>query len=320
MFRPVVIPREACMSALATPSSIYHLLLPHPHQAALLLIADQGSWALPTVTPSEPHFGVVAHLNQTVQTTFGLDVVTLCCLGDDWQPGAEMINSVYELENLTPDNRHPAGTRWVLQDEVADLRLGTPEHRPHLDDWFRERRDGRPATRRPWAQPGWFQDTCAWIEAQLELRGTILTGPIRQLRNWERSTLLEVPTGRGRLYYKAAPPPLAQEGTLLRWLAQHFPGEVAEVVALDEARGGFLMQDLQAVPLHDTRDLAQYEQAARRYGEMQRALVGQVPGLPDFTCTALADQVDWLLTTLAQRSISVGTHATWSACGFRAHT
>ncbi|WP_221088405.1 phosphotransferase [Deinococcus aquaedulcis] len=294
--------------SLSTISSTCHLLLPHPHQAALLFVPDQGAWALPAVTPTDPHFGVVAHLNQAVQRAFGLDAVTLRSLGDDWRPGAEVINSVYELENLTPDARLPAGCRWVTQDEIAGLSLAAPQHRPYLDHWFREQRAGRPNIRRPWARPGWFQAVRTYIEEQARMQGLSLTGPVRQLRNWERSTLLEVPTQQGRLYYKAAPAPLAQEGPLLCWLAERFPGEVPQVMALDEARGGFLMQDLQAVPLHETQDLARYEQAARRYGEMQRALVGQGPDLPHASCMALADQVDWLLNALPERSLPLGPH------------
>ena len=284
--------------SLSTLSSIYHLLLPHPSRPALLLLPEQGRWALPTVTPTDPHFGVVAHLNQAVQQALGFEVITLRSLGDDWQPGATRINSVYELENLALHAKQPEGSRWVDCDDVATLSLALPEHRPYLDDWFREQAGGRPDTRRAWACPGWFQNASAWIEQQVRETGVTPTGPVQQLRNWERSTVLQVPTQRGLMYYKAAPAPLAHEGPLLNWLSERFPGEVTTVVALHEIQGGFLMQDLGAVPLHETGDVTRYEQVVRRYAQMQRALVGDLPDIPRYASASLAERVDDLLTRL----------------------
>ena len=206
--------------SLSTVSSIYHLLLPHPRRSSLLLLPEQDGWALPKITPTDPHFGVVTHLNEAVQQHLGLEVITLRSLGDDWQLGATHINSVYELENLTSDARSPEGSQWVEWDDVTTLSLALPEHRPYLDDWFREQANGRPDARRAWARPGWFQAVSAWIEQQVRETGVTPTGPVRQLRNWERSTVLQLPTQRGLMYYKAAPAPLAHEGPLLSWLSE----------------------------------------------------------------------------------------------------
>ncbi|WP_022802522.1 phosphotransferase [Deinococcus ficus] len=284
--------------SLSTISSISHLLLPHPRRSALLLLPEQGGWALPKVTPTDPHFGVVAQLNEAVQRNLGLEVITLRSLGDDWQPDVTHINSMYELENLTPDARQPEGSRWVDYDDVSSLALAIPEHRPYLDDWFREQATGRPDLRRPWARPGWFQDVSAWMEQKAREADATPIGPVRQLRNWERSTVLQLPTQRGQLYYKAAPAPLAQEGPLLNWLSERFPGEVTTVVALDKIRGGFLMQDLGAVPLHETGHVARYEQVVRRYAQMQRAIVGDLPDIPRYASASLAEHVDALLARL----------------------
>ncbi|WP_229790177.1 phosphotransferase [Deinococcus humi] len=144
------------------------------------------------------------------------------------------------------------------------------------------------------------------MEQHARETGATPTGPVQQLRNWERSTVLQQPTQRGLLYYKAAPAPLAHEGPLLRWLSERFPGEVTTVVAIDELRGGFLMQDLEAVPLHETGDVARYEQVVHRYGEMQRAFIKDLPDIPRYASAGLAERVDGLLSRLPELPAPLG--------------
>ncbi|PJI53025.1 hypothetical protein CTI14_34310 [Methylobacterium radiotolerans] len=126
--------------------------------------------------------------------------------------------------------------------------------------------------------------------------------------------MLQLPTQRGQLYYKAAPAPLAQEGPLLNWLSERFPGEVTTVVALDKIRGGFLMQDLGAVPLHETGHVARYEQVVRRYAQMQRAIVvisRTSPGMPARVSQNMWTRF-WPDSLTCRRRLP---RRTWSGCG-----
>ncbi|MVN87992.1 hypothetical protein GO986_14640 [Deinococcus sp. HMF7620] len=282
---------------------LHHLLVPHPTQPALLMLPTGDAWAWPQFTPTESHFGVVDHINSAAQRLFGLRVATLCCLGDDWSPEAICVNTLYELENLSAADEGPPGGRWVTEADLPDVPLTHPDQRQAMHAWFAEERDGRPLGRRPWARPGWFAGVEAWMTAQARHLGAEPLGKAEQLRNWERSTLLRLPTTQGTLYYKAAPAPLAGEGALLAWLAERFPGEVPEVVAQDPARGGVLMRDLCAQPLSETADLRLFRRAARRYGELQRALIHDLPELPLYPTAGLAEPFDTLLGAIQDLAV-----------------
>lgn len=290
------------MSPSENPSTpvefVAHLLIPHPERPALLIVPHGDAWAVPHVLPREPHFGVVAPLNGRVFDELGLRVVTLRCLGDDWAPGARRVNSIYELETLELAGALPAGGRWIERADLDGLPLAGPARCSVLEAWFDEQRRGRPRERRAWARPGWFSGVSRWMAGQARRLGLTPLGEVEQLRNWERSTLLRLPTSAGTLYYKAAPAPLAAEGALLLRLGERLDGEVPEVLVLDEARGGFLMHDMRARPLHETGDVAVFERAARRYGEVQRALSADPPRLPEYRTSDLADRVDGLLAAL----------------------
>jgi hypothetical protein len=97
----------------------------------------------------------------------------------------------------------------------------------------------------PWAARGWFAAAEAWLRAAMEAAGRPLTGPLRQVRVWELSSVLRAPTGAGDVWFKAnlASPLFVDEGAVMGTLAALFPGRVPAPLAVDAERGWMVLDD-----------------------------------------------------------------------------
>ena len=72
----------------------------------------------------------------------------------------------------------------------------------------------------PWARPGGPAVDLAWAEGVLAARGLARSGPPRQVRSWNLSSLWTLPLADGTsAWLKAVPPFFAHEGAVLEHLA-----------------------------------------------------------------------------------------------------
>ncbi|MDQ4074941.1 MAG: aminoglycoside phosphotransferase family protein [Chloroflexota bacterium] len=123
-----------------------------------------------------------------------------------------------------------------------------------------------------WTQPGWLEQTNAWIHAELERQGIEVIGPIEQphVRPW--STVLRVPTSEGDIYFKATTAVLAHEPALTQALAQWRPDCVPPVLAADLACGWMLMPDFGTTlrsRIPSTQELWHWHRVLPLYAEVQ---------------------------------------------------
>jgi hypothetical protein len=72
--------------------------------------------------------------------------------------------------------------------------------------------------RMPWARPGGPAADLAWADSRLEERGTPRTGPARQNRTWNLSSLWRLPLAHGAVWLKVVPPFFAHEPRVLELL------------------------------------------------------------------------------------------------------
>jgi len=135
----------------------------------------------------------------------------------------------------------------------------------------------------------------------LSLAGMPPTGPAEQLRSWQRSAILRLPTAEGPVYLKAVPPIFAHEPALTAALAAADPARFPRPVAVDPARGWLLMRELQG-PTLDTRcdDVELWEEALAAFAEVQIASVAHLPalraaGVPERPLATLAARLAPLL-------------------------
>jgi aminoglycoside phosphotransferase (APT) family kinase protein len=118
--------------------------------------------------------------------------------------------------------------------------------------------------RMPWARVGGVAADITWADRQLAALGWRRTGAPEQVRSWNLSLLLRLPTDHGVVWLKHAPPFMRHEGALLR-LVHDAGAHVPAVIAGDHERGLAVLED---IPGEDVSD-PDYELAAR----MVRSLV-----------------------------------------------
>ncbi len=150
---------------------------------------------------------------------------------------------------------------------------------------------------REWTLPGWFEEVCGWLERTLAEAGVRAVHEIVQLRTWPSSCVLFVRTEAGNFYFKAVAESIRHEGAVTAYLAQHFPGAVARIVATKPERRWFLMTALEGRKLEDIGDAMAWERAAAGYAQLQLACVARRPDLLALGCPtrgldALAAEID----------------------------
>ncbi len=80
--------------------------------------------------------------------------------------------------------------------------------------------------RASWAGPGGVRAMVAWADGFIDR-----TGPAEQVKSWNLSCLLRLPTAAGPVWCKAAPPFFAHEGAILQLVAGVRPDLVPPVLA-----------------------------------------------------------------------------------------
>jgi Phosphotransferase enzyme family len=210
----------------------------HPNGPEVLLL---GGSALPEAELSGEVWTADAEVTTTaLRELVGVDGVLLSVLEEREDPAARVQRAT--LVATPPDRAAapPPGASWVGRADLDALAGGGNEHAA-----VAARALDEPAGGPPWADPGWFHTAAGWLRASLERLGTQATGPVRQLRVWELSCILTAPTARGDVYLKAVPdaPPFANEGAVMRSLAELFPDHVPVPLAVDAGRRWTVLAD-----------------------------------------------------------------------------
>lgn len=285
----------------------YHVAVAHPREPRLLLLPGEGGWRLPEFGDAERRFWQdVDHVNRGLRDYFGLGVTTLRCMAIDYSRDKELLSRVYAAAPRDPAWSPPAGARWAARGELGALPLALERHRPILDDWFAWYGGAPPRPQRaPWYMPGWFEVAAGWAAAQLRRAGLPLTGPAEQLRSWQRSAIVRIPTAEGRAYLKAVPPMFGHEPALTAALAAAAPGRFAEPVAVDGERRWLLMHELRGPTLDRLPgELASWEAALVAFAEVQITSARRLAELralsvPERPLHTLVDGLDSLLVEMA---------------------
>ncbi|MFE0154539.1 aminoglycoside phosphotransferase family protein [Nonomuraea sp. NPDC059007] len=97
--------------------------------------------------------------------------------------------------------------------------------------WRRADPEQAGAPRMWWQRPGAVNEALAAVDAALAARGIERIGPPAQMRNISVTSLLRVPTDRGPLWLKMAPPLFAHEAGVIDWIAGTGTVAVPRVVA-----------------------------------------------------------------------------------------
>lgn len=153
-----------------------------------------------------------------------------------------------------------------------------------------------------WRDEVWLAEANRWIANTLNRLGSRPEGPTRQthVRPW--STVLEVPTSDGTLWFKANGSGGAHESSLLRILARWAPRQVVAPLAVEEDRGWFLIPNAgQPFDATDSGSATRsWETAIVNYARLQRAAERGADdllaaGVPDVRPEAAGDHLAILI-------------------------
>ena len=195
------------------------------------------------------------------------------------------------LQTSAPAEQHSGGrVSYLVEAEArpADLVGLTqgPEGAPTESDLVGLMADH--PLRMPWARPGGPAADLAWAAEVVTL-----TGPPRQVRSWNLSSIWALPTGRGTAWLKCVPPFFAHESAAIRGLGPsvHLP----KLIASDAGR--LLMEEM---PGRDGYGAAgpDYEAVISAFLELQSGALGSrdlSDRLPHWSARSMADRAAALL-------------------------
>ena len=241
----------------------------------LILVDDAGAplGALPDIDIEEPWWPEVGDIVTVARERFGVDLFVLRLV--DAQGGTGM------TDGLVSYTAEATGPTPPLVPALEDL--------PYDED----------PRRAPWARPGGITSIVAWADGALRKRGTPRLGPVRQVKTWNLSSVLQLSTADGVVWCKTVPGFFAHEPAVVSLLARERAPIVPSVVAADEDLRSLLLEDLGPEVLWEAD-----EEALTR---MVRALVAlQVDwadrtddllaiGVPDHRSGGLANQLETFL-------------------------
>jgi hypothetical protein len=284
------------------PIYVHYLLIPHPAQVQILLLADEVGHVLPRYETTEPHYWqTVAPVNQLADQHLGLKLTTLRCI--DTMFANNQITMFYAMDGsrIPLDWVLPEGAIWATPSELDDLPTGQMEI---INAWFHWRSDAN-LIKTEWYRPGWFEKATAWIEEQFDDRGIMMTAPIEQVRSWERSAILRAQTTFGHYYFKALPTMFRHEPPLVKWLATKYPDDFPKPLLVDGWRRWLLLPDYGSQTLDTVTDIETWEAAFRHFAELQTSLSVRTNdliglGCPDRRLYRLAEAIEPLLMSNAE--------------------
>jgi hypothetical protein len=183
----------------------------------VLCTAEDGVLGcLPSFEVVTPWWQQVREVVDATRARFGLDVTILRLLWAEAETPPQGGPVTYLAQLDTPPRQ--------LRTRPAPASLAS-EHpgRTLLTPWPGDPLAPHPL-RAPYAQPGGPQTDLAWAQVALTAAGLTPSGPARQIRTWNLSSIWTIPTTAGPAWLKAVPPFLAHEPALLAWLQRVGPG------------------------------------------------------------------------------------------------
>ncbi|MEU9127206.1 aminoglycoside phosphotransferase family protein [Kitasatospora sp. NPDC048540] len=167
-----------------------------------------------------------------------------------------------------------------------------------------ERLDGDPL-RAEWATPDGLRSALDWAGRELTRLGRPVAGPVRQVKSWNLSGLIRLPTAAGPVWLKTTPRFAVAEAEVIAAFAVVDPGLVPAVLAADGRR-----MLLDHVPGEDCWGVPDDAMLAvvGRWAAAQARLAGgpAVPGLPDRSPGVLAGRFRALLASGAVNELGAG--------------
>ncbi len=225
--------------------------------------------ALEPFPVDEPWWPEVAEIVAAAEQRVGVRIVVLRLLAADASRGMEGGDVTYLAE--------------LVGDRPAELRLEPVDPGEVGPD---------DPLRMPWARPGGVDATLAWADRCLRALGRPRTGPAVQVKSWNLSLLLRLPTASAAAWSKSVPRFMGHEGAILAMVGAAVPDMVPTLLAADPATQTVLLDEVPGEDLFDAKLPQLLEMVARlvalQVGFADRTDELLAAGLPDWRAPAFA--------------------------------
>jgi hypothetical protein len=242
----------------------------------LILCSETGAvlGALPEFIVESPWWPDVEPVVEAARERFGVDVTVLRLLSTTTESPA-MGGEVSYLAEVFGDP--PTGLEACPEDAAGD------------DEPLRA----------PWARPGGIAATIDWADETLAALGRPRTGPARQIKSWNLSSILRLPTAGGDVWCKSVPPFQGHEGVVLGLMSADDPSLVPPRLDVDRPSGTVLLDDVPGENQWDATEPVLGEMV-RRWVRTQSRWAARVDelaeaGLPDWQAVSFPGLVSAML-------------------------
>lgn len=257
----------------------YRIVLIETHSMKILAIA--GATGPHLLRESIPVYTrVAAALTEAINQRYGLCTVQLASL-----PGDEVFSYCAVLEIIGTQQAMSGGLLSVALDEIASSELTDEERATVLRIMKGEASElGR------FAQPGSIEKLLAKVLSHQDPSDWPI---IRQLNQGTDFCLLSLSDASGRrVWFKAVGEPNTREYALTAELARRFPAYLPKILATIPEWNGWLMEDVNGIPLNESTSMDQCERALTALAAMQRELAIDVDvlstlGAKNWTCAQI---------------------------------
>jgi hypothetical protein len=242
---------------------------------------------LPTFDVASPWWPDVGSVVEAAKERFGVDLVVLRLLTAEGEgPGGE-VTYLAELDA-------PIEVPLAALDE-ARLSIDVRSDHP---------------LRAPWARPAGVAAMVAWADEELEAIGRPRTGPAVQIKSWNLSSILLLPTAQGTVYCKSVPRFLGHEGAILALIGTDQPHLVPRLlsrsaetctVLLEEVAGDDQWSAPEARLVTMVRTIVKLQ--ARWASRVERL---ESAGLPDWRLASFPGRIESLIDRAPVRSTLTG--------------
>ena len=237
--------------------------------------------SLPRFEVDDPWWPEVHPVIVAVRERFGVDVLVLRML------------------NVVSDSFNGGDVTYLAElvgEAPADLPL-TPS--PGIDV-------GGEPLRAAWARPGGVTAAIAWADGELAMIGRPRVGPADQIKTWNLSSVLRLPTAAGYVWCKSVPPFLTHEGTIIALVGADEPALVPPLLASEPTSNTVLLAD---VPGEDDWDATEERllTMVKTLVRLQARWATRIDelidaGLPDWRAASLMRFVDALVSRAGVRA------------------
>ena len=137
-----------------------------------------------------------------------------------------------------------------------------------------------------WQDPNWLKESADWIRTETKRNSIQIIGEIEQPHIYPWSTVMNVMTNEGTLYFKATAPETIYETALTQKLADWYPQYLPKFISVDTYRGWMLMRDggekLRA-SIRPAKDITPWKQVIPLLAEVQIGASGRTSARPTWS-------------------------------------